>query len=123
MFSSVWVTEVLGAERLAIAMQTMMTSVSSQADADAARRAALRRFELNEREQKLYQLLHQFSYGAGQPTCVLSLPERSVMTGFSMRVIQRVVKKLEHKGLVTKVQMVLGRGKHQGVEYRVTVVP
>ncbi len=93
------------------------------ADARPADERALvvRKFALTNRERKLYELFYDHTHGAGRETCVLNLPELSLLTGFSAKSLQVQISRLEQKRLVTKVRMVIGRGKKQGVEYQVNV--
>ncbi len=79
--------------------------------------------QLGKREQKLYRVLHDLSHGAGRETCIANLPELAEATGFSMSGVQYVVRRLELKGVIVKLQLHLGRGKQQGVEYQVNKVP
>lgn len=78
--------------------------------------------ELGKREQKLYRVLHDLSHGAGRDTCIANLPELAEATSFSMSGVQYVVRRLELKGVIVKLKLHLGRGKQQGVEYRVNKV-
>ena len=79
--------------------------------------------QLGKREQKLYRVLCDLTHSAGRETCVANLPELAEATGFSMSGVQYVVRRLELKGVIVKLQMHLGRGKQQGVEYRVNRMP
>lgn len=78
---------------------------------------------LGKREQKLHRVLYDLSHGAGRATCIANLPELAEATGFSMSGVQYVVRRLELKGVIVKLQLHLGRGKQQGIEYQVNEVP
>jgi hypothetical protein len=73
-------------------------------------------------EQSIYLHLYSLSHGFGNTNCTVSLQKLSKRTNISPRQVQRVLDKLEDKGLVTKQGEVRGYGKQQGVIFCIATV-
>jgi len=69
--------------------------------------------------QLVYLRLYRLSHGFGSDSCSVSLPTLAAKTAISERSIHRSLAELESRGLVARTAHVFGKGKPQGVTYRV----
>lgn len=70
-------------------------------------------------EQAVYTQLYRLSHGYGKDTCLISNPRLSERSSVPLSTLKRVVIRLIGRGLVEKVNAVLGPQREQGVTYRV----
>lgn len=68
-------------------------------------------------EQAVYMQLYRLSWGYGNPSCRISLPNLAKRAGMKPTATHQAVKRLEQKGMLEKRAIVLGKGKEQGVEF------
>jgi hypothetical protein len=78
---------------------------------------------LDSYEQVIHSHLFRLSWGFNKSTCIISLPTLAKRGGMSVKSAQRTINRLEDKGLVEKLRMVLGKGREQGVEFRIAPPP
>ena len=69
-------------------------------------------------EQAVYLQLFRLSWGYGKDNCCIGLPKLSERTNMSLSSVQRALTKLIIKKLVEKISWEIGKGKEQGIIYR-----
>ena len=72
---------------------------------------------LDPSEQAVYNQLYRLSWGYGNPSCRIALPNLAKRAGMKPTATHEAVKRLEKKGMIEKRSLVLGKGKEQGVEF------
>lgn len=75
--------------------------------------------QLSAGEQIVFLHLYRLSWGFGVPVCNISLEGLARRAGYSSRQIQTLINQLIEKGLVAKENIVLGKGKTQGLILRI----
>jgi hypothetical protein len=74
---------------------------------------------LEPEEQVIYMQLYRLSWGFGKNTCEISNPRLSERSNVPLSTMKRKVSQLVSKGLVEKINTIMGYGKDQAVVYRV----
>lgn len=75
--------------------------------------------QLSPDEQAIYIQLYRLSWGWGKEICEISNPKLSERSNVPLSTMKRKVGLLVSKGLVEKINTVIGYGKDQAVVYRV----
>lgn len=75
---------------------------------------------LEPEEQVIYMQLYRLSWGFGKDTCEISNPRLSERSNVPLSTMKRKVSQLVSKGLVEKINTIMGYGKDQAVVYRVS---
>jgi hypothetical protein len=79
--------------------------------------------QLTTSEQAVYVHLFRLSYGFNNTTCLISLPTLAKRTHLHVNGVQKILKQLRAKGLIERLETVLGKGREQGVEYSLPIPP
>lgn len=69
-------------------------------------------------EQAVYLQLFRLSWGYGKDNCCIGLPKLAERSNMSLSSVQRALNRLLSKNLVEKISWEMGKGKEQGVIYR-----
>ncbi|MFY9224628.1 MAG: hypothetical protein WAQ98_18285, partial [Blastocatellia bacterium] len=69
-------------------------------------------------EQAAYLQLFRLSWGYGKDNCCIGLPKLAERSNMSLSSVQRALTRLINKNLVEKISWEMGKGKDQGVIYR-----
>lgn len=75
---------------------------------------------LDLQERSVYEQLYRLSHGYGNQTCRIGYPQLSVRAGMGRTATVQTVERLIKKGLIARVNTVVGGRKEQGSEYWVS---